>query len=278
MTRPRGTVFIKFSNTIVSLEWGDYASGSLVSLLTTSMSHVKPALVDNIFRINRDNSTNEFIIFNNTRLVLITKDEGVALYAIIKNIMGVILSSTHNSVLIHSGLVSKNNRGVLLVGQSGAGKTTLTSLLCSKGWAYHSDEMVSINGDNTVWEGFSRPLFFKPGWENIHPHLVGSTCFTIFNNHITVIPTASIMNGVSAENEVTPGAIVFINYRAGCLPRLEMINKAPAALKLSTSVMNVDCLSKHFLRVVSDISRSVPSYMLTYSSFMDLDSIDSLLS
>lgn len=63
---------------------------------------------------------------------------------------------------IHSaGLVSPEGKGVLFIGASGVGKTTLTLKLLKAGWKYLSDDQVALDtrADAGVWgAGFRRSL------------------------------------------------------------------------------------------------------------------------
>ena len=277
MKNPRGCVFVQFSLTTVSIEWGDEASRHLVSVITESLFCVQPVLVNNILRIHRDTVSNDFVIFRNNSFVLRNNDAAIALYSIIKQMMDIIISSESSRALIHSGLVSKRQYGVLLAGDSGSGKTTLTSLLCLKGWKYHSDELVSIADDNTSWEGFSRPLCLKKGWNTILQKLVSTPYYTIPKNEITIMPSASVFRDVGDSCRYTkPGVIIFVDYKPGCHAQLELVKKAASALRLSSMLMNSASIDRNIVSTVSGIARTVPSYLLTYSSSSDIDNIDML--
>lgn len=55
--------------------------------------------------------------------------------------------------LVHAGFVAAEHAGVLLIGESGAGKTTSTLACLQSGWAYLSDDLAAleIRDDGTAW-------------------------------------------------------------------------------------------------------------------------------
>ncbi|WP_195953952.1 hypothetical protein [Clostridium saudiense] len=62
-----------------------------------------------------------------------------------------------NILAIHGGVLSINNRGIILTGEKGAGKSTLTAALIKKGYKFISDDVASIRFNNNkpyVMPGF----------------------------------------------------------------------------------------------------------------------------
>jgi hypothetical protein len=64
-------------------------------------------------------------------------------------------------VLLHAGLVGFGDHGVMLVGVSGSGKSSLTSMLCAQGARYGTDEVTAIEPATGALEGASRPIVLK---------------------------------------------------------------------------------------------------------------------
>ena len=48
---------------------------------------------------------------------------------------------------LHGGAVERDGRATLILAASGGGKSTLTTLLCERGWSYFSDDVVPISMD-----------------------------------------------------------------------------------------------------------------------------------
>jgi energy-coupling factor transporter ATP-binding protein EcfA2 len=73
---------------------------------------------------------------------------------------------------LHAGLVERDGVGVLLVGPTGCGKSTLTAHLVLAGWTYHGDEMAAVDLSEP-WQAhsFPRPLSLKSGPSGLLPRL-----------------------------------------------------------------------------------------------------------
>lgn len=58
----------------------------------------------------------------------------------------------------HAGAVERNSRVVVVVGQSGHGKSTLTAALVQAGWSYITDEVVVVDSATFDVAPYARPL------------------------------------------------------------------------------------------------------------------------
>lgn len=63
------------------------------------------------------------------------------------------LASSLFRVTLHGGVVVKNHRAAIYLGQEGAGKSTLTTYLSQKGYTIFSDDTAAIERDLTVLPG-----------------------------------------------------------------------------------------------------------------------------
>lgn len=75
-----------------------------------------------------------------------------------------VLKSTTTGFLAHAALLSRGGQGVLICGDPGAGKTTLSVSLLIAGFGYHSDDIVWISeGGEAVGAPFA-PAIKAGGW------------------------------------------------------------------------------------------------------------------
>jgi hypothetical protein len=75
-----------------------------------------------------------------------------------------VLQSTTTGFLAHAALLSRGGQGVLICGDPGAGKTTLSVSLLLAGFGYHSDDIVWISeGGEAVGAPFA-PAIKAGGW------------------------------------------------------------------------------------------------------------------
>lgn len=75
-----------------------------------------------------------------------------------------LLRSTATGFLAHAALLSRGGQGVLICGDPGAGKTTLSVSLLLAGFGYHSDDIVWIGEDGEAVGAPFAPAIKAGGW------------------------------------------------------------------------------------------------------------------
>lgn len=86
------------------------------------------------------------------------------------------LLDTRHLVAVHAACIEKNGHGFLLVGDSGAGKTSLAYAAARRGWTYISDDATSIvraTQARTVVGNF-QSFRFRPNALSLFPELHGT--------------------------------------------------------------------------------------------------------
>ena len=73
------------------------------------------------------------------------------------------LETLQQSCIFHAAVLLYNNQGLLLPGQAGSGKTTLTAALAQRGWLCFSDEMAVINQQTLQLTPMLMPMSIKAG-------------------------------------------------------------------------------------------------------------------
>ncbi len=77
-------------------------------------------------------------------------------------IVGTLTTLLTRLLFIHAGVVTLAGRGVILVGQSGAGKTSTVAALVRKGAGYLSDEVALLDPASGIVAPFALPMAVKP--------------------------------------------------------------------------------------------------------------------
>ena len=95
-----------------------------------------------------------------------------------------ILQQVESHFLIHSGVVSKNKKGILLVGDAYYGKTTLVLELVRRGYFFLSDEMAAIGRSDKKVYPFPRCLSIRPSSLQNVEISVTKEISEIFGNYI----------------------------------------------------------------------------------------------
>lgn len=81
---------------------------------------------------------------------------------VLGRVCGLELSLAHGTWL-HGAAVTDGTATVLVVGESGAGKSTVTAHLCALGLDLLSDEQVAVHPAEGLVASFTRPVLLKPG-------------------------------------------------------------------------------------------------------------------
>lgn len=149
----------------------------------------------------------------------------------------------HQPLLLHAGAVSKDNKGILLVGDDGSGKTTQTIGLVDRGYHFLSDEYGVLDLDTGLIKHYPAPISLRPDSPILKMSLVGlrdkvdSRLYEINihetdpnrrGEHKPVIP-APISN--QSMIDVHPRAIIFLEPNFGNLPRLEQVTEKEAIIQ-----------------------------------------------
>ena len=152
--------------------------------------------------------------------------------------------SSRYSTGIHAGCVSLGGTGILLCGDSGAGKTTLSYACARAGWTYVTDDgSYLVHGrDDRLVVGNCRQVRFRPTAETLFPELhgrevmeragVGKPSMELFtgeNPRMATSSTATIRHmvflkrgGTKDELAVFPTAVarLYMMQRVHCMPYL----------------------------------------------------------
>lgn len=192
---------------------------------------------------------------------------GEVLFSLIEN-------NTRN-MAIHAGLVSNTRGSMLLPADSGSGKSSVTTWLLSKGWGYHTDELVMIDIENSSLTAFTRPLNIK-----VHGLEPVSEIFDIDRhraqmrscNMVTMIPHRLVNPRYNPR--IPPlTTIVFPVFSRDMEPGLQPLGGAEAGLEMMRSNVIARNLPGHGFTSVAKLVRNLPAYRLHYQHFDNLETL-----
>jgi HprK-related kinase A len=72
-----------------------------------------------------------------------------------------IAGRAHHYLLLHAAVLERNGRAVVLPGDPGSGKSTLTAALMLSGWRLLSDELTMVDRDDGLVVPLARPVSLK---------------------------------------------------------------------------------------------------------------------
>ena len=189
-----------------------------------------------------------------------------------------IAMQAHQFLMLHSAVVERAGKVLILPAWPGCGKSTLCAALVSRGWRLFSDEFGLLRLADGQLVPLPRPTPLKNKSIDVirdfapdailGPAFHGTRKGTVA--HLQT-PAASV---AQAHIPAPPGWLVFPRYRAGAPLHLKPIDMPQAFLKLVNNSFNYRLLGLQSFQAVTRLVRHCDRYILSYS---DLDeAIDTL--
>lgn len=179
-----------------------------------------------------------------------------------------LLHNCTDAIVVHAALLSKNGKGVVIVGPSFAGKSTLATGLWRNGWSLMSDDLVFIDTLARSAEPAPRRVSLRAGSKE----LVGESAW----NEISMTPSCvkredglffhpHEVSGKGKER-TTPLSAIFFLARIDTVvgpAEVRVINPARGALSLLPYSFNVRTLPfVEGLRRITPLFDEIPAYDL----------------
>lgn len=171
----------------------------------------------------------------------------------------------HQYLMLHSAVVAKKDRAMILPAQPGSGKSTLCTALVHRGWRLLSDEFGLIRPGGLDVTPLPRPIPLK---NNSIELIRGFASCALLGPefpktrkgrivHVKPPPTALGDN----ERPARITWVVFPQYKAGATPELHPFPKGRAFLKVAGNAFNYKLQGEAgFRTVVAIINQVEPQY------------------
>ncbi len=179
-----------------------------------------------------------------------------------------LLENTPDSPAVHSALLSKNGKGVVIVGPSLSGKSTLATGLWRSGWSLLSDDLAFLNPETRTAFPGPRRVSLRTESKSI----VGDDLWSEIQKTPSFIHTAKGLyfhphevTGEPRMHETAVSGIFFLARRGieTAPARANPLNSAKAALSLLPYAHNIRALPFiEGLARISPITAAIPSWDL----------------
>jgi energy-coupling factor transporter ATP-binding protein EcfA2 len=166
---------------------------------------------------------------------------------------------------LHAACVSRNGKGILLIGDSGAGKSTLAYACARAGWTFTSDDTSYLINDSTVPRviGHSHRARFRPSAKELFPELQRFGLTPRIEGKPSIEVPISELPVENSAPEANVDLIVYLNRgpsAAGSLIRLPHGTATERTCSDLYSAGEIRAKHEGILQILSDI----PTYELQY--------------
>jgi hypothetical protein len=271
MTRPSG-VTIAFAGALVRIEHHGRRPARIVRFLFRDAARSRTRSPDSTFVLSDSPTEDGLRLDRDGASRYQGNSDAAAAATLLEAVLYDLADYSRGGLVFHAAAVVRDGRTMLLPGQTGAGKTTLTSWLLSKGLRYQSDELAFIASGSLAVSGLPRPLNVKRQATGILETELGVDTLV---PDVMRTPAASLVpvRLLSPEGPAGPaelGEIVFPRHDARATFGLTRLSPAQAGLRLMGCLINARNLDMHGFPEVTRLVRERPAYDLSYGSFDQL--------
>jgi hypothetical protein len=187
---------------------------------------------------------------------------------------------SHGGLVLHSAGLTWLGRGLLLPGQTGSGKSTLSAWLLTQGFDYLTDELVFVPLGTNQFKGLTRPLNLKQAARELLKEILNNQepPPEVMSSRTREITPPRALRGGQVQGAAPLSLIIFPHFREGSDFQLREVSKAQAGLALMQCLINARNLEEHGFPEVTRLVRTTPAYEMTYGGFDQIGgAIDGLI-
>ena len=178
-------------------------------------------------------------------------------------------SQANHYLLIHAAVLDKDGQCLVMPGDPGAGKSTLTAALMLSGWRLVSDEMAMIDRDDGLASPLARPVSLKNQSIDVirafaPDAVLGEAARDTHKGTVSHLrPCATSVT--RRQQKVRPTQVVFPRWRAGANTQLQPVDKALAFERLAAHAFNYSLLGRLGFELTADLIDACHCWDFGYS-------------
>lgn len=171
---------------------------------------------------------------------------------------------------LHAGLVSRSDRGLLIGGHAGCGKSTLVAQLIRAGFDYHTDERVALD-DALALGPLPKPLSVVAGSFPVLADFAPTTTgHGVASPRLWHVPANVIRPGSVRTSPPELAGIALVEYRAGAALDSTVMHPITVARVLLADSIDVDRYGSRGPLLVTRLCASVPCRSVIHGGGADV--------
>jgi len=185
-----------------------------------------------------------------------------------------IAGHAHHYLMLHAAVLERNGQAVILPGDPGAGKSTLTAALTLSGWRLLSDEITVIDRDDGLIVPLVRPVSLKNASIDIirafaPTAYIGDTAKDTHKGTVSHLrpPIDSVL---AMNRKARARHIVFPRWRAGADPVSKPHAKSDAFLHVANHAFNYSLLGSLGFDLTARLLDDCDCQNFEYSRLLDV--------
>ncbi|MHC4695355.1 MAG: hypothetical protein ACYTFA_01285 [Planctomycetota bacterium] len=177
-----------------------------------------------------------------------------------------IIQTRHDYVQLHASSIELDGHAMILPGDPGSGKSTLTAGLLARGWSYLCDEFALLDPWARMVHPYPRALCIKEPSFGVIEHLDLPLCRRT-PYHKATKGRVAFLNPLEVDANIVgrPSPVcwvVFPRYVRGARPTLVPMARSQAAYLLARQCFNIRVDQTRALASLSAVARSADCYEL----------------
>lgn len=253
-----------------------YSSEHLKSIIHPQIAHLEVNVTDKDINVTFDihHDLNHLFLFKNQTLIksFLSKDYHLLQGKFVMELLCLINGNSESDWLgtFHASTVRKKDKGIMLIGDSGSGKSTFTALLMANGFDLVADDITPILSQNQKVYPYPAGVSIKSG-----AFKTLNTIIPDFNKleDIYINPFKGYVKYLPPNNEsyITEGidcnTLIYVNYKSKSKTTIEPIDVS-LALQILIPESWIEPSEQNAKQFINWLKK-LKCYKLTYSNYKE---------
>jgi len=271
-----GKRIVQYAGNSVCLEYDDPAVEEILDAVIYSFSPEFKIVHSNtlLIEINKDPDP-EYQLFLDGNKIYKSKNKVDFAEMLLSKVCYQLAFDSKDGMLFHAAGLGYNNKGILVPGGIGFGKSTFTAWMSARGCDYLSDEFVYFPWGMEVMHSFYRPLHLKKPSRKVLDQVIDSDVNNdlIMEGSHSDLVHPSLIRPDNRYHQPPVCLILFPHYQADCELMWQELTPGQTGFELMQFLINARNLPEHGFGEIARLARSAKAIKFTYSSFQQLENV-----